>query len=817
MAAKHNMDMATLAHVAVGCNAASRAFCGNSASALGQSQSQLCGAFAALNSVTLVSRSRDETSRDAPSSLRIEATLQHRVASTNANTRITSVYLHADESQAHVLAGDSEGRVFLWTRAEQPDPWRLVQLPTRSIASVAALTAVCTPQRWIYAVSLSDGSLLALAQENEAQDVQEIARLELGVKRILESVALTCVPAAAAGDENDTHRVLLAAGGVDHKVYLYELTGGLHELFALEGHRGWIRHVAFEPSSDTSSSGSDYSCMLASGSQDERIRLWKLSVSPGTADSTAAASANGFQALSPDGRTSYTVSFDALLLGHEDWVTSLAWTAPPQVSESGAARLVSTSMDNSLIVWEKDATRGSWSPALRVGDMGGNGLLASAVWAIGSRLDLLALNFSGQLERWTQQPQSTIFLPGLSLSGHCGPVTDVSWSPRGDYLLSVSLDQTARIWAPVLKSHGQVWAEISRAQVHGYDLNCASFLRDQSHNDRFVSGADEKILRVFEAPDEIHRLIRHQEEDPEERSQPRVAHAYLPELSLTNKTNDVDAATDELGYVSVEYQDKSLVRLPVGDTLARKTLWPEQRKLYGHANELLCVTSDHSGTLLASACKSREERFAGVWLWNTSDWSAHQSPLAGHKSSVVQLAFSPDDQLLLSVSKDRHVCVYEKQAPSGEFVLQKSIKAHKRIIWSCSWSPDSKIFVTGSRDQTFTLWGRRSGQWTSLAPATTMDHAVTAVAFAPWSSSSSGSYLLTVGLENGSIHLFTVSAAESSVFQCTLLHSLDLAICPSASVARLTWSPDSSKLLLAAASADISVRVFCVLPPQDDQ
>lgn len=798
------MDKATLAHVALGCNAASGAFCGNTAAALEQTQTRLCAAFGALNSVALVSKSRDETTQDA-SSLRIEATLQHRVASTNTNTRITSVYLHASGSQTRVLAGDSDGRVFLWTRKQATqDPWRLLQLPTLSSASVAALTAMHTPERWIYVVSLSDGALVVLAQETEEADVKEVARLELGIKRILESVALITVPAV---DKTGKHRVLLAAGGVDNKVYLFELTDGLHELFALEGHRGWIRHVAFEPR-PVDCRGS---CLLASASQDERIRLWKVSTSPSTADSTASASANGFHALSPDGLTSYTVSFDALLLGHEDWVTSLTWV-PSQASgfESEAARLVSTSMDNSLIVWEKDAERGSWSPALRVGDMGGNGLLASAVWTIGSRLDLLALNFSGQLERWTQQQQSTIFLPGLSLSGHCGAVTDVSWSPRGDYLLSVSLDQTARIWAPVLKSHDQLWSEISRAQVHGYDLNCASFLRGQSHNDRFVSGADEKILRIFEAPDEIQRLVQHQE-DRKERSQPRVAHAYLPELSLTNKTNDADASTDELGYVPIEYDDKSLVRLPVGDTLARKTLWPELRKLYGHANELLCVTSDHSGSLLASACKSREERFAGVWLWNTNDWSAHQIPLAGHKSSVVQLAFSSDDQRLLSVSKDRHVCVYEKQSHNGEFVLQQSIKAHKRIIWSCSWSPDSKLFATGSRDQTFTLWGRRSSQWTSITSATTMDHAVTAVAFAPWGSSSD-SYLLAVGLENGSIHLFTVSATESGVVECKPQQSLDLSICPSASVSRLTWSPDTSSrvLLLTAASADTSVRVFSV-------
>ena len=40
------------------------------------------------------------------------------------------------------------------------------------------------------------------------------------------------------------------------------------------------------------------------------------------------------------------------------------------------------------------------------------------------------------------------------------------------------------------------WHEISRPQIHGYDMQClATVGRFQ-----FVSGADEKVLRVFRAP-----------------------------------------------------------------------------------------------------------------------------------------------------------------------------------------------------------------------------------------------------------------------------------------------------------------------------
>lgn len=42
----------------------------------------------------------------------------------------------------------------------------------------------------------------------------------------------------------------------------------------------------------------------------------------------------------------------------------------------------------------------------------------------------------------------------------------------------------------------ETWHEISRPQIHGYDMQCLAMV-GRFH---FVSGADEKVLRVFQAP-----------------------------------------------------------------------------------------------------------------------------------------------------------------------------------------------------------------------------------------------------------------------------------------------------------------------------
>lgn len=63
------------------------------------------------------------------------------------------------------------------------------------------------------------------------------------------------------------------------------------------------------------------------------------------------------------------------------------------------------------------------------------------------------------------------------------------------------MDQTTRI-------HGllptNTWHEIARPQVHGYDLVGVQFLDTL----KFVSIADEKVVRVFEAPKAFVQLAK---------------------------------------------------------------------------------------------------------------------------------------------------------------------------------------------------------------------------------------------------------------------------------------------------------------------
>ena len=93
--------------------------------------------------------------------------------------------------------------------------------------------------------------------------------------------------------------------------------------------------------------------------------------------------------------------------------------------------------------------------------------------------------------------QSERLTPGIINGGHFDLVTDICWDPEQQYLLSVSKDQTTRFHSYWKHQDGSVsWHELGRPQIHGYDLTCVALI----DRFKFVSGADEKLLRIFEAP-----------------------------------------------------------------------------------------------------------------------------------------------------------------------------------------------------------------------------------------------------------------------------------------------------------------------------
>ncbi|KAG0414286.1 hypothetical protein HPB47_008567 [Ixodes persulcatus] len=533
----------------------------------------------------------------------------------------------------------------------------------------------------------------------------------------------------------------------------------------LGGHTGTVATTDALYPSDTDES----SILVASGSSDATIRLWDICTVPmmawGGTDALVHCYYRNSEGLFVGCHT---------LHGHDDWVRGLNFKTCDEGGKD-CHNLLSASMDASLIVWEPDQASGLWIEKVRLGGVGGNALGFYGAAYSPDGTSILAHGFQGALHLWrlcNKDGSSSVWEPAVTPGGHFDSVVDLSWDPRGEYLLSCSKDKTTRLHAPWVAPAGMSWKEIARPQVHGYDMSCITSIGQL----RFVSGADEKVLRAFEGTrnfvDNFKRIshvdILHHSDVKE-----LAEGASVPSLGLSNKavyeTDLHDSAGDEQKHPKDQYPEfyftpVALTEPPAEEDLIQNTLWSEVRKLYGHGYELFAVAGSHNGKLVASACKASTQQHAAIILWDTGTWK-ELGRLTFHNLTITQMTFSPDDRYLLSVSRDRSWCMHEIDPTGPAFRkvahADKNTAIHQRIIWSCSWSHDCNYFATASRDKKVVLWGKRPESHTSddcLGPFESkaqlnVEDSATAVAFAPGLLADER-YLVAVGLENGTVLLY---------------------------------------------------------------
>uniref|UniRef100_A0A8D0HEF3 Elongator complex protein 2 n=1 Tax=Sphenodon punctatus TaxID=8508 RepID=A0A8D0HEF3_SPHPU len=516
---------------------------------------------------------------------------------------------------------------------------------------------------------------------------------------------------------------------------------------------------------------------LARCAQDCLIRIWKLHAISASFvekknDDTIRLKENVFTMKNKNFDTTYAVSLESVLAGHENWVCAVHWQPSIFKGKKSIQQpmgLLSASMDKTIIMWAPDEESGVWLEKVRVGEVGGNtlGFLDCQFSPDGSMM--LAHAFHGALHLWKQESRE--WMPAVVISGHFNSVQDVKWDPEGEFVITVGADQTTRIFAPWKKKHQVTWHEIARPQVHGYDLQCVVM----TGRFQFVSGADEKVLRVFTAPRNfvenfssitgvsVEKLLN---ELPEG--------AAVPALGLSNKAVFQGKTCVPGEKYCTEWKRTFLAEPPTEDHLLQNTLWPEVQKLYGHGYEIFCLTCNNSKTVIASACKASKKEHAIIILWSTTTWRQLQS-LPFHSLTVTQMAFSPDDKFLLSVSRDRKWSLWKNKYTNPtplepEYSLfvhtDQNTAVHSRIIWCCDWTPDSKYFITGSRDKKVTitkgsLLVMQNGP-DAIVPCSSVlnvGDSVTAVSISP-GLAPDGSYVVAVGSESGKVTLYTWKPRE---------------------------------------------------------
>ncbi len=613
------------------------------------------------------------------------------------------------------VSGSSDGHLRLWqTQTRTGKDFREIACLKGHASSINCL---CVNEAYNLIVSGSaDGTLkvwrVDLQQEPKALLVQTIeANLQL-------------LPLAlASADLGSGGSVILAVAGTKGVVQIWITNADFNfELQAtLVGHESWVRSLAVTKETEQP----DCDLLLASASQDKYIRLWRI---------RRDISANGFVSTGRNFMISlsnkahrlnaadgtFSLTFEALLLGHEDWVYTVQWRR-----RHDGLRLLSASADNSLAIWEAEQSSGIWVCNTRLGEIssrkgsttatGSTGGFWIGLWSPTGD-SVLSLGRTGSWRRWIYDCQATHWTQSLGISGHTKSVTDIAWAKDGAYLLSTGLDQTTRLHASWNHGDRRSWHELARPQVHGYDLNCI----DSIGPSQFVSGADEKALRIFGEPKAVASLLRRLcgISQPSDQFLPDAA--TVPMLGLSNKAveklddiepiaasnNDEHDAPDPGFIMSAKTLD--LDHPPLEDHLARHTLWPEKEKLYGHGYEISAVAASHDGTVVATACKASSIDHAVIRLYEKKGWREIKPALTAHSLTATCLRFSKDDKYLLSVGRDRQWAIFERDerhADVYKFRIQ-NLKGHSRMILNSCWAPldAGRIFATAGRDKAVKIW-----------------------------------------------------------------------------------------------------------------
>ncbi|PIA63732.1 hypothetical protein AQUCO_00201226v1 [Aquilegia coerulea] len=753
----------------------------------------------------------------------------------------------------YLLSGDANGAIIVWEFSLKDRKWRnVLQVPKTHKKGVTCISGTVVSQTASIFASTSSDSTVNVWELLLPSTIGGDCKLSC-----LDSFSLGSKPMVAlslAELPGSTAHLVLAMGGLDNKIHLYcgERAGKFTHSCELKGHTDWIRCLDF--SLPTSTSGEKDSLLLLSSSQDRCIRLWKIALCSSPANSEIpyrkkeiglASYIEGPVIIT--GSSSYQISPESLLIGHEDWVYSVQWQPPSSTPAEGndvcqPQSILSASMDKTMMIWQPEKTTGIWMNVVTVGELSHCALgFYGGHWSPCGD-SILAHGYGGSFHLWRNvgvnfedwQPQK---VP----SGHFAAVTDIAWSRSGDFMLSVSHDQTTRIYAPwkeeVCSEDGYTWHEIARPQVHGHDFNCVAIIQGKG-NHRFVSGADEKVARVFEAPLSFLKTLSYAHfqksfapEDLQDNVQ--ILGANMSALGLSQKPIYVQATNeapqkssnddlDTLGAIP-DAVPVVLTKPPIEEQLALNTLWPESHKLYGHGNELFSLCCDHEGKIVASSCKAQSATVAEIWLWQVGSWKA-VGRLQSHNLTVTNMQFSHDNAFLLAVSRDRQFSLFSINTTGVDNVSYELVarqEAHKRIIWTCSWNPFGHEFATGSRDKTVKIWGVQNKS--SVKQLITLPQFTSSVTALSWCGCSSlrNKGILAVGMESGLIEVWTlsrnkidVSGMEVPSFDAAVAVRFDPFMCHVSTVHRLAWkdieNEDCRTLQLASCGADHCVRVFQV-------
>ena len=450
----------------------------------------------------------------------------------------------------------------------------------------------------------------------------------------------------------------------------------------LEGHKDNIHSTIYSPDGK----------LIASGSEDETIRIWAAN-SGKLVHEILAGHSKGVLALAfdADGMRMVSGGMDGLvrLWSCEDWSLLKEFTGHDRPVHGVAfhpdqVRLVSGSYDRNVRIW--NLLNGRTLHTLHGHAEEVNGIACSPN---GARIASCSSDRTIML--WDSQLEVTVSSLAQASSeglGHTGSIYSLACSPDGERLVSCGEDKLIKIW------NARTGALIVELKGHKEGVLAACFIGP--NGSRIVSGSTDSTIRFWDARTGLELTSTSNEGTASPGGVP-VPSEVVPRVR------------EKTGFVWALVPSPDGSQIVSGSTDASLRLWSTA------TGELLRVIKGPKGMIYSVAWSPDGRRVAVgsetkvVRVYEVSSGELKHE-LACHTGDVHGVCYSSDGRWLASSSYDRTIALWD--TASGKLV--RTLCGHDGCVNSVSFSPSGEHLVSGGADQSVRVWHVSSGEQVSL-------------------------------------------------------------------------------------------------------